>query len=191
MKATGEETALGLYSRVSPNFLRRRPAPHMGDGERLRGPCRSVGGRVPGARRISPASHSEPADESLAVGATLVVARGRFAQPRAGRPHVEPTDVYSCPPQEGGYSASEPPKADRRPTVSSDERNIPFADARVALGRQPCPRSGDAGRVWTTEASGLSCRYAQRLTPLKGPFHPNVIDDSDGTPGGKEPRSQY
>ena len=26
------------------------------------------------------------------------------AEPRAGRPHVEPTDVYSCPPQEGGYS---------------------------------------------------------------------------------------
>ena len=36
-------------------------------------------------------------------GARNAVERGM--QPRAGRPHVEPTDVYSCPSQEGGYSA--------------------------------------------------------------------------------------
>ena len=49
-----------------------------------------------------------------------------------------------------------PQKADPRKTASSYKRNIPFADARGAFGRQPCPRSGDAGRVWTTSASGLT-----------------------------------
>ena len=37
-------------------------------------------------------------------GAFRAVERG-MPVPRAGRPHVEPTDVYSCPSQEGGYSA--------------------------------------------------------------------------------------
>ena len=41
--------------------LWRRPSSDRKSGARPGGPCRSVGGRVPGARRISPASHSEPA----------------------------------------------------------------------------------------------------------------------------------
>ena len=84
MKANGEQTTLGLYSRVRPNLLRRRPAPHMGDGERLRRPCRSVGGQVPGARRISPASQYEPAGESLSVGA-IPCGRPRTICPAKGR----------------------------------------------------------------------------------------------------------
>ncbi len=43
-------------------LLRRRPSPDRQSGARSGGPCRSVGGPVSGARRISPASQSEPAD---------------------------------------------------------------------------------------------------------------------------------
>ncbi len=57
--------------------------------------------------------------------------------------NVEPTDVYSCPPQEGGYSPSEAPKADPRRTANSERR--PQSSRRT-----PCPRSGDAGRGWQT-----------------------------------------
>ncbi len=87
--------------------------------------------------------------------------REGFAEPRAGRPHVEPTDVYSCPPQEGGYSPSEAPKADPKRTANSERRTR-------APRRTPCPRSGDAGRGWKTIASGLAHRSAQHLTPLRG-----------------------
>ena len=87
--------------------------------------------------------------------------------PAKGREtRVEPTDVYSCPPQEGGYSAREAPKADPRKMAYSESRLLsPFAkrkgDAASEASRRgmpaplPCPRSGDAGRVWTTVASGL------------------------------------
>ena len=55
-----------------------------------------MGGKVPGARRISPAPQSEPAR----IRSTDGVAKGRETC-------VEPTYTFSCPPQEGGYSASE------------------------------------------------------------------------------------
>ena len=42
-------------------LLRRRPSSDRMSGARPGGPCRSVGGQVPGARRVSPASQSEPA----------------------------------------------------------------------------------------------------------------------------------
>ena len=75
-------------------LLRRRPSSDRMSGAR-------PGGPVPGARRVSPASQSEPAGHPPSTSEAS--ARGML-QPRAGRPHVEPTDVYSCPPQEGGYS---------------------------------------------------------------------------------------
>ena len=72
---------------------------------------------------------------------------------------MEPTDVYSRPSREGGYSAREAPKADPRKTVYSESHFLPFAKRKGTQGmlsRIPCPRSGDAGRVWTTDASGLT-----------------------------------
>ena len=75
------------------------------------------------------------------------VSNGRC--PAKGREtRVEPTDVYSRPPREGGYSAREARKADPRKTANSERRS-------PSPRRIPCPRSGDAGRVWTTDASGL------------------------------------
>ncbi len=63
------------------------------------------------------------------------------AQPRAGRPHVEPTDVYSCPPQEGGYSPRGAREGESKEEANSERR--PQSSRRT-----PCPRSGDAGRGW-------------------------------------------
>ena len=70
---------------------------------------------------VSPPSRSVRGRDD---GAIRAVERG-MPVPRAGRPHVEPTDVYSCPSQEGGYSAREARKG------------------------RPSTRSGDACRGWT------------------------------------------
>ena len=55
-------------------------------------------------KRGRPSSRSATRQSRVAQRASRRLLQGD-AQPRAGRPHVEPTDVYSCPPQEGGYSA--------------------------------------------------------------------------------------
>ena len=46
--------------------------------------------------------------------------RAGDARAKGRETHVEPTDVYSCPPQEGGYSAREAPKADPRKKAYSE-----------------------------------------------------------------------
>ncbi len=83
------------------------------------------------------------------------------AMPRAGRPHVEPTDVYSCPPQEGGYSAR-----------GSREGESKEGGVLRTVSPITAPRTKHA--VWRRvprldmEASGLTHRSAQHLTPLRG-----------------------
>ena len=87
------------------------------------------------------------------------VPNGRRCVAKGRETRVEPTDVYSCPPQEGGYSAREARKADPRKTANSESHFLPFAKRKGIQGMlhcHPCPRSGDAGRVWTTDASGLT-----------------------------------
>ncbi len=83
------------------------------------------------------------------------------AVPRAGRPHVEPTDVYSCPSQEGGYSAREARKG------RSKEGG---AFRMVSPSAQPPTKHAVWRRVprLVKVASGLTHRSAQRLTPLRG-----------------------
>ncbi len=131
-------------------MLRRRPSSDRMSGARPGGPCRSVGGQVPGARRVSPASQSEPAGvhpysplSRIEGGAHKRSECAGDAQPRAGRPHVEPTDVYSCPPQEGGYSPRGAREGESKEEANSERR--PQSSRRT-----PCPRSGDAGRGWKT-----------------------------------------
>ncbi len=101
------------------------------------------------------------------------------AVPRAGRPHVEPTDVYSCPSQEGGYSARgarkgeskeggafrRPSPADRSPSPFQGEMQRGFAG-----DVQPPTKHAVWRRVprLVKVASGLTHRSAQRLTPLRG-----------------------
>ncbi len=101
------------------------------------------------------------------------------AVPRAGRPHVEPTDVYSCPSQEGGYSARgarkgeskeggafrRPSPADRSPSPFQGEMQRGFA-----RDVQPPTKHAAWRRVprLVKVASGLTHRSAQRLTPLRG-----------------------
>ena len=138
-------------------LLRRRPSSDRKSGARPGGPCRSVGGPVPGARRVSPASQSEPAgipptplsrSEGGAGPFFLSPFQGEMqrgfagdAQPRAGRPHVEPTDVYPRPPRGGGYSARGAREGESKEEANSERR--PQSSRRT-----PCPRSGDAGRGW-------------------------------------------
>ncbi len=81
--------------------------------------------------------------------------------PRAGRPHVEPTDVYSCPSQEGGYSAR-----------GSREGESKEGGVLRTVHQSTAPTTKHA--VWRRvprldlEASGLTHRSAQHLTPLRG-----------------------
>ena len=132
-------------------LLRRRPSSDRMSGARPGGPCRSVGGQVPGARRVSPASHSEPARRLL----------DGDAEPRAGRPHVEPTDVYSCPPQEGGYS---PRGASYRRIEGGGE----LRTATPVVAPNSMPAVWRRGPRLVNVASGLAHRSAQHLTPLRG-----------------------
>ncbi len=83
------------------------------------------------------------------------------AMPRAGRPHVEPTDVYSCPSQEGGYSAR-----------GAREGESKEGGVLRTVHQSTAPTTRHA--VWRRvprldmEASGLTHRSAQHLTPLRG-----------------------
>ena len=87
--------------------------------------------------------------------------RAGDAMPRAGRPHVEPTDVYSCPPQEGGYSAR-------------GSREGESKEGGVLRTVSPSTAPTTKPMVWRhgprldMEASGLTRRSAQHLTPLRG-----------------------
>ena len=83
------------------------------------------------------------------------------AVPRAGRPHVEPTDVYSCPSQEGGYSARGARKG---------ESKEGGAFRRVSPSARPPTKHAVWRRVprLAMEASGSDTRSAQHLTPLRG-----------------------
>ena len=94
------------------------------------------------------------------------------AVPRAGRPHVEPTDVYSCPSQEGGYSARGARKGESK-EGGAFRRVIPSArpPTKHAVWRR-VPRL-------VLEASGSDTRSAQHLTPLRGrplPFEAEAME---------------
>ena len=132
------------------------------------GRAEALGGRVPGARRISPASQSEPAGIP-SVGATLVVAiLTGMPQPRAGRPAWSRQTSTPVRRRREATAREKPEKLiqGRRRTPRAN-LSAPFenrrgrstahrsAAERGMLSPLPCPRSGDAGRVWTTDASGL------------------------------------
>ena len=93
-------------------------------------------------------------------GVRNTVERG-MPEPRAGRPHVEPTDVYPCPPQGGGYSAR-----------GSREGESKEGGVLRTVSPSTAPTTKHA--VWRRvprldmEASGLTRRSAQHLTPLRG-----------------------
>ena len=129
-----------------------RPSPDRKYGARL-------GGSVP--KRGRPSSRSAMQRSCIANRASEHSFRRTNALPRAGRPHVEPTDVYSCPSQEGGYSAREARKG------RSKEGG---AFRRVSPSAQPPTKHAVWRRVprLVKGASGLTHRSAQRLTPLRG-----------------------
>ena len=121
------------------SVLRRRPSSDRKSGARPGGPCRSAGGRVPGARRISPASQSEPAGIP-SVGATLVVAiLTGMPQPRAGRP---------------AWSRQTSTPVRRRREATAREK-----PEKLIQGRRRTP-NGDPHRRTLFHARGLATRAA-------------------------------
>ena len=74
---------------------------------------------------------------------------------------MEPTDVYSCPPQEGGYSAR-----GAREGESKEDGELRTATPVVAPNSMPAVWR--RGPCLETVASGLPHRSAQHLTPLRG-----------------------
>ena len=83
------------------------------------------------------------------------------ALPRAGRPHVEPTDVYSCPSQEGGYSA-------RGSREGESKEGGVLRTVSPSTAPRTKPMAWRHGPRLDMEASGLTRRSAQHLTPLRG-----------------------
>ncbi len=92
------------------------------------------------------------------------------AVPRAGRPHVEPTDVYSCPSQEGGYSARGARKGESKEGGAFRRPSPPLQTEGDTGDVQPPTKHAVWRRVprLVKGASGLTHRSAQRLTPLRG-----------------------
>ena len=129
-----------------------RPSPDRKYGARL-------GGSVP--KRGRPSSRSATRQSRVANRASEHSFRRTNALPRAGRPHVEPTDVYSCPSQEGGYSARGARKGESK--EGGEFRRV-----------SPSARPPTKHAVWrrvprlAMEASGSDTRSAQHLTPLRG-----------------------
>ena len=115
------------------------------------GPCRSVGGPVPGARRVSPASPIEPA---------RITFTGMPCQGPGDRTWSRQTSTPAHHRREA-TAREEPVRANRRKAAHSEGRT-------QAPGRRPSTRSGDACRDWFMEASGSDTRSAQHLTPLRG-----------------------
>ena len=128
-----------------------RPSPDRKYGAR-------PGGSVP--KRGRPSSRSATRQSRVANRASRHHLYGD-AVPRAGRPHVEPTDVYSCPSQEGGYSARGARKG---------ESKEGGAFRRVSPSARPPTKHAVWRRVprLVQEASGSDTRSAQHLTPLRG-----------------------
>ena len=83
------------------------------------------------------------------------------ALPRAGRPHVEPTDVYSCPSQERGYSA-------RGSREGESKEGGVLRTVHQSTAPTTKPMAWRHGPRLDQEASGLTHRSAQHLTPLRG-----------------------
>ena len=83
------------------------------------------------------------------------------AMPRAGRPHVEPTDVYPCPPQGGGYSA-------RGSREGESKEGGVLRTVHQSTAPRTKPMVWRHGPRLDMEASGLVHRSAQHLTPLRG-----------------------
>ena len=149
-----------------------RPSPDRKYGARLGGSVpkrgrpssRSATRQSRVANRASRASQPAPPPSRSARGredgAFRAVERG-MPVPRAGRPHVEPTDVYSCPSQEGGYSARGARKG---------ESKEGGAFRRVSPSARPPTKHAVWRRVprLAMEASGSDTRSAQHLTPLRG-----------------------
>ena len=122
------------------------------------GPCRSVGGPVPGARRVSPAPPIEPARIPYSPPSRSV--RGRetapFAPSSGGCPCQGPGDrtwsrQTSTPAhhRREATAREEPVRANRRKAAHSE-------GCTQAPGRRPSTRSGDACRDWLWKLAGLT-----------------------------------
>ena len=147
------------------SVLRRRPSSDRKSGARPGGPCRSVGGRVPGARRISPASHSEPAGvpicpfrESKGARTSEASARG-MPEPRAGRPTWSRQTSTPVRRRREATAREKPEKLiqGRRRTPRAN-LSAPFENrrgrARAKLVRGGCPPLFHARGLATRAATG-------------------------------------
>ncbi len=116
------------------------------------------------AKRASKASRPATAPFAKRKGARdgvrNTVERG-MPEPRAGRPHVEPTDVYPCPPQGGGYSA-------RGSREGESKEGGELRTVHQSTAPRTKPMVWRHGPRLDMEASGLTHRSAQHLTPLRG-----------------------
>ncbi len=116
------------------------------------GPCRSVGGPVPGARRSSPASRSEPAS---------IFSTGMLCQGPGDRTWSRQTSTLVH--HKGEATAREDPARVNRRKAAYSERCT-----HQSTAPRTKPMVWRHGPRLDMEASGLARRSAQHLTPLRG-----------------------
>ena len=148
-------------------LLRRRPSSDRMSGARPGGPCRSVGGPVPGARRVSPASHSEPAGipptplSRSEGGADERSKSAGDAEPRAGRPK---RGADRRLPSSAAGGRLQPERSPRGRIEGGGE----LRTATPVVAPNSMPAVWRRGPRLVNVASGLTHRSAQHLTPLRG-----------------------
>ena len=151
----------------SRSVLRRRPSSDRKSDARPRGSVPKRG--RPSSRSATHQScvvqrASKASQPAIAPFENRRGARRRTEAPSSGgcpakgrETRVEPTDVYSCPPQEGGYSAREAPKADPRKTAYSESEPVfPFRESKGARTSEASARGCSA----VFHARGLATRAA-------------------------------
>ncbi len=149
-------------------LLRRRPSSDRMSGARPGGPCRSVGGQVPGARHVSPASQCEPAGVPLySPFRGSKGARTSEASPR-GMPSQGPGDLT------WSRQTSTPVRRRREATereelvTGESKEDGELRTAYPSAAPNSMPAVWRRGPRLVNVASGLAHRSAQHLTPLRG-----------------------
>ena len=136
----------------SLRVLRWRPSADRSPPQDREGPCRSVGGPVPGARRSSPAPRSEPASipsSPFVLGFPPLA--GEMSEGQRG-----PRGMPSQGPGDRTWSrrTSTPAHHRREATAREDPARVNRRKAAYsercpqAPRRGPSPWPGDMGRVW-------------------------------------------
>ena len=119
-------------------------------------------------KRGRPSSRSATQQSCVAQRASWRPFLQTDAVPRAGRPHVEPTYVYPCPPRGGDYSARGAREGESKEGGDFRTAILPLLKEGDTRDAEPNPKHAVWRRVprLVLVAEGFVHRNAQHLAPL-------------------------